>query len=193
MTHKLCGPARGCSPSGRPGPRWLWPTPPRTGNAPLPAHARPHLIRARARLATSGEWDAILELLLRPHVSPPPSIMAPQQPDLLTPANAGGLLLAGTQHRLSMFWRRLHSYGLLPPCLATTALVLSKWSQQPQTPPPADAPLLSQSEVAELFPLEDFDRAIGRLHFGTAPDSLGWHAVSFAGLSKDSEQPLVTF
>ena len=30
-------------------PRWLWPAPKRVGAAPLPAHARPNLIRARAR------------------------------------------------------------------------------------------------------------------------------------------------
>ena len=49
----------------------------------------------------------------------------------------------------------------------------------------ADAPLLSQAEVAELFSFEDFDRAVGRLHFGTAPDSLGWHGETFFALSKE--------
>ena len=41
-------------------PRWLWPTPlPRRGRTHLPAHARAHLIRQRARLLASGGWDDI--------------------------------------------------------------------------------------------------------------------------------------
>ena len=47
-------------------PRWLWPAPKRMGAAPLPAHARPNLIRARARQATGGDWNALLALLLHP-------------------------------------------------------------------------------------------------------------------------------
>ena len=94
-------------------PRWLWPAPRRIGTAPLPAHARPHLIHSRARLVTSGDWDALLDLLLHPETAPRVSTLKPQCPDVLTPDTAKGLLHAAQQHRLSTFWRRLHSYGLL--------------------------------------------------------------------------------
>ena len=164
-------------------PRWLWPNPPRRGAAPLPAHARPHLIRQRARLLTSGDWNALLDLLLQP--APRTSHLQPQHPDVLTPATAKGLLQAGQQHRLSTFWRRLHSYGVLPPSPATTAKVSAKWSQQHQMPAPASADLLSQTEVGELFPLELFDSAQRRLHSGTSQDAMGWYAETFSTLGRD--------
>ena len=134
---------------------------------------------------TSGEWDTLLETLIHPQTAPRSTDMTPQSPDVLTPAAARSLLHAGQQHRLSTFWRRLHSYGLLSPCPSTTDKVSAKWSQQPQLPAPADAPLLTQGEVAELFPLEALDRAVQRLHVGAAPDAMGWHAESFSALYRD--------
>ena len=65
-------------------PRWLWPAPKRVGHTPLPAHARPNLIRARAKQATTGDWDAILATLLDPDCSPRLSTASPQPPDVLT-------------------------------------------------------------------------------------------------------------
>ena len=76
-------------------------------------------------------------------------------------------------------------YGLLPPSPSTTAKVSAKWSQQPQLPAPADAPFLTQGEVADLFPLEALDRAVHRLHAGAAPDAMGWYAESFSALYRD--------
>ena len=67
----------------------------------------------------------------------------------------------------------------------TDAGCLSKWSQQPQLPAPADAPVLSQQEVASLFDFGALGQVVPKLLFGTASDSMGWHAESFTSLVRE--------
>ena len=96
--------------------------------------------------------------------------------------NSTTLVHSGVVSIVMAFFRHLPS---------TTDKVSAKWSQQPQLPAPADAPLLTQGEVAELFPLEALDRAVQRLHVGAAPDAMGWYAESFSTLYRRPTYPQV--
>ena len=164
-------------------PRWLWPEPSRAPGTPLHPHARPRLIRERARWLQEGNWHAILSALGPPEQlasAPSPAAEsvhgpAPSAPGTFTTTTARAFTHMARQGRLTSAWRRLWSYGLAPPSASTTAALKAKWHPELERPVWAPPPACTATASA-LHTDARLKRSLRELAHGTAADAHGWTA-----------------
>ena len=169
-------------------PRWLWPEPTRSPGTPLHPHARPRLIRERARWLQDGNWHAILAALGPPDLplsagSPPdePARASVSPPGTFTTATARAFTHMARQGRLTSAWRRLWSFGLAPASPATLASLRAKWHPQ-STRPDWRSPAASPANAAAVHTDLRLRRSLREMAHGTAADAHGWTVEAAQGL-----------
>ena len=163
-----CPPLR-CPPLGPPffcfAPRWLWPE-----HATAP-RGWPCLVRDRVALASNNDWDTLLAFT--EESCPPRAPSGPRQPGLLTAQDARSKLWAAHQRRLTIAWRKLHSFGLAEPGPKTTAAVQLRWLAECSSALSA-GPLDTIRDAINLLQSAAVRQVIRCFRTGSAIDALGW-------------------
>ena len=154
-------------------PRWLWPEPGRR-DQPLPANARPQLLKERSQAFLANDWTLLLHTLSNDTEPAEPSPSAPRTPGLLTADDHARLLRAAKQGRLTVAWRQLYSYGVAAATEATQTLLQQKWLPAPAFPTERRGHYLTPADAHELLSHERLLRATRSLPHGSATDVLGW-------------------
>ena len=154
-------------------PRWLWPEPPHTGEA-LHPHARPQLLKARARLFLSNDWQPLLESLSDDIDLVDQPDAKPRTPGVMEDKDHQRLLHAAKQGRLTAAWRHLHSYGVAASNATTQNKLERKWIPAPAFSAERRGHYLAPSDAQHILNHADILKASQTLAAGAAVDALGW-------------------
>ena len=165
-------------------PRWLLPEPPLPSNGRLQPQARPQIIKQRCSLFQQGHWDRLYTHMTPSHVNShvPEDEVAPE---LITLKEAKAVIAAARTGKLTAAWRRLHTFGLLPPSDTTCRLVREKWDPSSEATPPADVTSMTTAESTRLVTPSSLRKASRSLRAGSASDALGWFHETIHQLLKD--------
>ena len=153
--------------------RWLWPEPgPR--HQPLPANARPQLLKERSQAFMSNDWALLIHTITNDTEPAEPTPAAPRAPGVLTAADQVRLMRAAKQGRLTAAWRQLYSYGVAAASDATQALLQEKWLPAPAFPTERRGHCMTPADAQDLLSPDRLLKATQALPHGSATDVLGW-------------------